>query len=92
MYVQGVSSCNVAIITIELCGFNVTSTQVSRAAKLLNEELETWRKRPFGQVEYLILDARYEKVCIESSVRDCAVLIEIGVLASGHRSVLGMSV
>ncbi|MCA9015680.1 MAG: IS256 family transposase [Planctomycetaceae bacterium] len=92
MYVQGVSTRKVAKITTELCGFNVTSTQVSRAAKLLDEELDTWRKRPLGQVEYLILDARYEKVRVEGSVRDCAVLIAIGVLASGHRSVLRVSV
>ena len=92
MYVQGVSTRKVAKITTELCGFDVTSTQVSRAAKLLDEELETWRNRPLGQVEYLILDARYEKVRVGGSVRDCAVLIAIGVLTSGHRSVLGVSV
>ena len=92
MYVQDVSTRKVATITTELCGFDVTSTQVSRAAKLLDEELETWRNRPLGQVEYLILDARYEKVRVGGSVRDCAVLIAIGVLASGHRSVLGVSV
>lgn len=40
MYIQGVSTRKVAKITTELCGFDVTSTQVSRAAKLLDEELE----------------------------------------------------
>ena len=92
MYVQGVSTRKVAKITAELCGLDVTSTQVSRAAKLLDEELETWRKRPLGQVEYLILDARYEKVRVGGSVRDCAVLIAIGILSSGQRCVLGVSV
>jgi transposase-like protein len=60
MYVQGVSTRKVAKITAELCGLDVTSTQVSRAASLLDHELETWRNRPLGQVEYLVLDARYE--------------------------------
>ncbi len=92
MYVQGVSTRKVAKITAELCGLDVTSMQVSRAAKLLDEELEIWRNRPLGQVEYLILDARYEKVRVDGSVRDCAVLIAIGVLPSGNRSVLGVSV
>jgi len=92
MYIQGVSTRKVAKITAELCGLDITSTQVSRAAKLLDKELETWRNRPLGQVEYLILDARYEKVRVDGSVRDCAVLVAIGVLASGHRSVLGVSV
>ena len=92
MYVQGVSTRKVAKITAELCGLDVYSTQVSRAGKLLDEELETWRNRPLDQVEYLIVDARYEKVRVAGSVRDCAVLIAIGIQPSGHRSVLGVSV
>ena len=92
MYVQGVSTRKVAKITSELCGLDVSSTQVSRAAKLLDEELETWRNRPLDQIEYLILDARYEKVRVAGSVRDCAVLVAIGIKPSGHRSVLGVSV
>jgi transposase-like protein len=92
MYVQGVSTRKVAKITAELCGLDVTSTQVSRAAQLLDEELEAWRNRPLGQVEYLILDARYEKARIGGSVRDCAVLMAIGILPDGHRTVLGVSV
>lgn len=92
MYVQGVSTRKVAKITSELCGLDVTSTQVSRAAKLLDEELEKWRTRPLDKVEYMIVDARYEKVRVSGSVRDCAVLIAIGIQPSGHRSVLGVSV
>ena len=92
MYVQGVSTREVAKITEELCGTEVTSMHVSRAAALLDEELEAWRARPLAQVEYLILDARYEKVRVAGSVRDCAVLVAIGVLPTGQRSVLGVSV
>ena len=92
MYVQGVSTRKVAKITSELCGLEVTSTQVSRAAKLLDDELEAWRNRPIEEIEYLIVDARYEKVRVSGSVRDCAVLIAIGIKPSGHRSVLGVSV
>jgi transposase-like protein len=92
MYVQGVSTRKVAKITSELCGLDVTSTQVSRAAKLLDDELEAWRNRPIDEIEYLIVDARYEKVRVSGSVRDCAVLIAIGIQPSGHRSVLGVSV
>lgn len=92
MYVQGVSTRKVAKITSELCGLDVTSTQVSRASKLLDEELEIWRNRSLDQIEYLIVDARYEKVRVSGSVRDCAVLVAIGIQPSGHRSVLGVSV
>ncbi len=92
MYVQGVSTRKVQKITQELCGLDVSSSQVSRAAALLDEELAAWRNRPLARIPYLILDARYEKVRHAGSVRDCAVLIAIGVLPDGKRSVLGVSV
>src|ERR671933_2151807 len=56
MYVQGVSTRKVAAITEQLCGFEVSSSQVSRAARALDEELEQWRGRPLGETPYLILD------------------------------------
>ena len=62
MYVQGVSTRKVAAITEQLCGTRVSTMQVSRAAKMLDEELELWRNRPMGDTAYLFLDARYEKV------------------------------
>jgi putative transposase len=92
MYVQGVSTRRVKEITQELCGLDVSSTQVSRASKLLDEELERWRNRLIGEIPYLILDARYEKVRHGGSVVDCAVLMAIGVRDDGKRSVLGVSV
>lgn len=92
MYVQGVSTRKVAEITRELCGSEVSSMQVSRAAELLDAELEVWRNRPLGATPYLILDARYEKVRHGGSVVDCAVLIAIGVTPDGRRSILGVSV
>lgn len=92
MYVQGVSTRKVAEITEQLCGLDVTSTQVSRAATLLDDELKAWRNRPLESVPFVVLDARYEKVRHGGSLRDCAVLIAIGILESGQRSVLGVSV
>jgi transposase-like protein len=73
MHVQGDSPWKVAAITKELCGLDVSSAQVSRAAKLLDEELDAWRSRKLDQVQYLVLDARYEKVRVDGTVRDWAV-------------------
>jgi transposase-like protein len=92
MYVQGVSTAKVTKITEELCGCEISSSDVSRATALLDEEFERWRNRPLGEVKYLILDARYEKVRQAGSVVDCAVFIAIGVDAQGRRSILGVSV
>jgi len=92
MYVQGVSTRKVTKIVEELCGLHITSTQVSRAAAELDEELAAWRNRPLGEITYLTLDARYEKVRHGGAVVPCAVLTAIGVTADGKRSVLGCSV
>lgn len=92
MYVQGVATRRVSDICEKLCGFEVSSTDVSRAAARLDEELERWRTRPLGRVPWLILDATYERVRVDGVVRSCAVLVATGVTEDGHRSVLGVSV
>ena len=92
MYVQGVSTRKVAAITEELCGFAVSSSQVSQATAQLDEELQAWRERPLGRMKYLYLDARYEKARQDGQVRDAAVLLAVGVNQEGKREVLGVSV
>jgi transposase-like protein len=92
MYVQGVSTRKVTEVMQQLCGLEVSSTQVSRATQLLDEELNAWRQRPIGEIPYLVLDARYEKVRHGGSVVSCAVLIAVGITPDGHRSLLGVSV
>lgn len=93
MYVQGVSTRKVAAITEKLCGFSVSSSQVSEAAKQLDEQLSAWRNRKLEiPISYLILDALYEKVRSNGQVISCAVLVATGVDETGKRTVLGVSV
>jgi putative transposase len=91
MYVQGVSTRRIAPIAEELCGFELSSTQVSRLSTLLDEELEKFRTRSLGRMVYLYLDADYQKVRHDGQVRDLAVLKAIGVNDQGKREVLGVS-
>src|SRR5512144_2173836 len=72
MYVQGVSTRDVAKVMAEFGLKSLSSTQVSRAAALLDEELAAWRRRPLGEIHYLLLDARYEKLREVGVVRDAA--------------------
>ena len=92
MYVHGVSTRKVAAITERLCGSEISSTQVSRAAALLDEVLEDWRNQPLDTIIYLYLDAMYEKVRLDGQIRDAAVLIASGVNPKGMRLILGVSV
>ena len=91
-YIQGVSTAKVSKIFETLCGFEVSSTQVSDAAKKLDAELECWRNSPLGHYMYLLLDARYEHVRVDGVVRSCALFTAIGVDVMGHRKLLGTSV
>jgi len=92
MYVNGVATRKVAAITEELCGFEISSTQVSRCAQLLDEELQKFRERPLrGGYAYVYFDAVYEKVRHDHSVIDMATLIAIGVNEEGKREILGVS-
>ena len=91
MYVEGVSTRKVTRITRELCGLEISSSQASRATQLLDEDLESWRHRELGEYPYLLLDARHDKVRQGGTVRDCAVLMAVGIGVDGKRSVLGLS-
>jgi transposase-like protein len=61
MYINGVSTRKVTEVLQQLCGLEVTGTQVSRATALLDEELESWRNRPLGHTPFVQLDAHYER-------------------------------
>ena len=91
MYVKGVSTRDAEAVMMEFGIESLSSTQVSRAAKLLDDELEAWRTRPLGEIRYLIVDARYEKVRDGGVVRDAAVLSAIGIGPDERRRVLGVS-
>lgn len=91
MYVQGVSTRKVNAVLQELCGLEISSTEVSRAAKLLDEELSSWKQRRLGKYRYIFLDARYEKVRESGCVMDGALLIAYGINEQGRREILGLS-
>lgn len=92
MYIKGVTTRKVSGVLQKLCGLDFSSADVSRASAQLDKELGLWRNRPLGEIPYLLLDARYEKVRMNGSVVPCAVLVATGVQADGKRSVLGVEV
>jgi putative transposase len=92
MYLQGVSTRRVQEITEKLCGYEVSSSQVSRVTKELDEQFEQFRNRSIGEIPYLVVDALYLKVRHNGSVIDMAVLLAYGVNIEGKREILGVSV
>ena len=92
MYIQGVSTRRVTKIVETMCGISVTSNQVSKLTAELDDEFKKWRTRPLPEIRYLILDATYKKVRRNGAVRDCAVLVVIGVRRdNGKRMIIAVS-
>jgi transposase-like protein len=91
MYVQGVSTRNVARVVERLCGAHVSAAGVSLVVKKLDAELAAWRARDLGGHAYpaLVVDAHVEQVRREGQVRATAMLWVIGIRADGYREHLG---
>lgn len=91
MYVQGVSTRKVGEVAKELCGHDFSASAISRMNKTLDEELKRFAERQLEvEYPYLVLDARYEKVRVDGVIRDCAVLIAVGINWDGRREILGV--
>jgi len=92
MYVMGVSTRKVKKITDELCGLEISRSQVSSMTKRLDDEIREWRMRSLSDREYpyLIVDARYERIRRDGAIIPQGVLIVVGVDNEGFREVLGV--
>ncbi len=94
MYVEGISTRKVKEVTEELCGTSFSKSLVSSLAGELDAELEAWRNRGLEAkaYPYLFVDARYEKVRVDSRVVSQGVLIASGVRDDGMREILAVEV
>jgi len=94
MYVEGVSTRKVAEVTEALCGTFFSKSLVSSLAGRLDAELEGWRSRRLeaDAYPYVFVDARYEKVRVDSRVVSQGVLIVSAVRNDGFREILGVEV
>ena len=92
MYVHGVSTRKVSKIVEQLCGHLISASAVSAVTKKLDEEVTAWRRRSLAgkRYPYLIIDAHYEQVRREGSVRSTAVLWVVGIDEEGYREHLGL--
>ena len=92
-YVQGVSTRRVDELVQALGLAGISKSQVSRVCQELDAEVERFRTRRLdGDHPYLWLDATYVKARQDGRVVSMAVVIAIGVRASGERAVLGVDV
>src|ERR671935_268099 len=92
-YVQGVSTRRVDDLVQALGMTGISKRQVSRLCQALDGEVERFRTRRLeGPYPYVWLDATFVKVRDQGRVVSMAVVVAIGVRASGEREVLGLDV
>ena len=90
-YVHGGSTRKVDALVQALGMSGISKSQVSRLCAELDAEVERFRQRRLdGPYPYLWLDATFVKVRSEGRVVSMAIVIAIGVRASGEREVLGL--
>jgi putative transposase len=92
MFLAGVSTRTLSLISERLLGRKISAGEVSKAAKQLSEAVERWRERDLSQepIKYLFVDGTLFSMRIEGSVEKVPVLLVIGVMADGRRTVLAL--
>jgi transposase-like protein len=89
-YVQGISTRSVDDLVEAMGMSGISRSQVSRLCAEIDGKIATFLERPLeGDWPYLWLDATYVKVRQDGRV---AVIIAVGVNATGRREVLGMTI
>jgi len=91
MYVQGVSTRKVKVVTEALCGHEFSASSISQINKTLDAALTAFARRRLEEpYPYLILDARYERVREGGVITSQAVLVAVAVDGEGRRQVLAV--
>ena len=92
MFLSGVSTHTLSLISERLIGRKICATEVSKSSKQLAEAVEAWRQRDLSKepIKYMYLDGTLFSMRISGSIEKVPVLVSIGVTETGHRTVLGL--
>lgn len=92
MFLAGVSTRTLSLISEKLVGRRLSSAEVSKSTKQLTEAVEAWRQRDLSceHIKYMYVDGTLFSMRIAGSVDKEPVLVAIGVTQVGHRTVLGL--
>ncbi|MBW1982991.1 MAG: IS256 family transposase, partial [Deltaproteobacteria bacterium] len=92
MFLAGISTRTLAMMSKRLIGRSISASEVSKASRELTEAVEQWRERDLSEesFKYIYVDGVFFSMRIDGSVERVPVLVAIGVTESGHRVVLGL--
>ena len=92
MFLAGVSTRTLSLISERLIGRKISAGEVSKVSSQLTKAVEAWRERDLSQepIKYLFVDGTIFSMRVEGSVEKVPVLVAIGVAVDGRRTVLGL--
>ena len=92
IFLSGVSTRTLSLITTRLVGRKLSHAEVSKANQSLTEGIEKWRNRDLSQerIKYLFLDGVIFNMRIDGKIEKVPVLAAIGVTGTNHKLVLGL--
>jgi putative transposase len=91
MFLTGVSTRTLSMMSERLIGRSISATEISNANNELIDAVEKWRTRDLSQepIKYIFLDGVNFDMRVEGSIEKVPVLVAIGVTETGHKRVLG---
>ncbi len=92
MYLTGISTRTLSLLSKRLIGRKVSHEEVSKAHKELTGAIERWRNRDLTNegIKYLFIDGVNFEMRIKKSVENTPVLVAIGVTEEGIKLVIGL--
>jgi len=92
MFLAGVSTRTLSMMSERLIGRKISPMEVSNASKELSQAVEAWRERDLSKesIKYIYVDGTLFSMRIEGSVEKVPVLVVIGVREDGCRTILAV--
>ena len=92
MFLSGVSTRTLSLMSERLIGRKISPTEISVASKELSSAIEQWRERDLSTeaYKYIFVDGTHFSMRIDGSIEKVPILVAIGVTEDNHRTVLGL--
>jgi putative transposase len=92
LFLSGVSTRTLEMVSTRLLGHKISAGEVSRCSKKLVQAIEEWRNRDLSALKfkYLFCDGVYFEMRLARSIEKVSVLVVIGVAENGQKQVIGL--
>jgi len=92
MFLAGMSSRSLSMLSRRLLGRSISATEISNVNTQLTESVEKWRRRDLSGelIKYIYVDGVNFRMRVDQDVQLTPVLTAIGVTDTGHRLVLSL--